>query len=167
MLRSGLHMPLQGTSERRPRALQIAVGSSSYLQPAIIAAHHLNGGAELQQLLRRREQSWTTASFILRRRHLTVTWKLCARLASHRGSGTGSIPGISAQTVRTGSVCKANSHEWRGEAASRRRIPDHLHTAYFHPEEIVCSWAAPQCATQSCGEKRQPKHRLPTAGCLL
>lgn len=44
MLRSGrceVHMPLQGTSKNRPRVQQIAVWSSSYLQPT--TTHYLDG----------------------------------------------------------------------------------------------------------------------------
>lgn len=114
ILRFGLHMPLQGTSERRPRALQITARSSSYLQPTIIAARScLYDGAALQQLPRSSEQKAEPqpGSFFC-----SVTWKQRARvwLSFHRCSSVESIPGISPQTVRSGNVCKANSCEWRG-----------------------------------------------------
>lgn len=114
MLRFGLHMPLQGTSERRPRALQITARSSSYLQPTIIAARgYLYDGATLQQLPRSSEQKaeLQPGSFFC-----SVTWKQHVRvwLSFHRCSSVESIPGISPQTVRSGNVCKANSREWRG-----------------------------------------------------
>lgn len=150
------HTCHNGTSRNRPRTQQIAVWSSSYLQPTIITTHSLNGGAELAHLL-------VLPRLLVELHDLKngmSLWLSLPPLLWH-----GEHPRCFS-TVCSGNFCKANTGEWRvghlqamdPPVCSQSISPPWKH---FCPGKIVCSWATHTMYNAQCRAAKG------TAGCLV